>query len=81
MLLKTKNLKSIINLKKLFILSITLLTVNVAVAQEIIPEPLTETAQDSVKSNFDATKVDGVAAVVGNYIILDSDLDKKSTNN
>lgn len=77
MLLKTKNLKSIINLKKLFILSITLLTVNVAVAQEIIPEPLTETAQDSVKSNFDATKVDGVAAVVGNYIILDSDLDKE----
>lgn len=77
MLLKTKNLKSIINLKKLFILSITLLTVNVAVAQEIIPEPVTETAQDSVKSNFDATKVDGVAAVVGNYIILDSDLDKE----
>lgn len=70
-------MKSIINLKKLFILSITLLTVNVAVAQEIIPEPLTETAQDSVKSNFDATKVDGVAAVVGNYIILDSDLDKE----
>ena len=79
MLLKTNNLKFIINLKYTFILSITLLSVNVMSAQEIIEEEVQEEVTkkvDTVKNTFKAQKVDGVAAVVGDYIILDSDLDK-----
>ncbi|MFD1163348.1 peptidylprolyl isomerase [Hwangdonia seohaensis] len=79
MLLKINNLKFTINLKHIFILSITLLAVNVMAAQEIIEDEVKETAKetDTVKSNFKALKVDGVAAVVGDYIVLESDLDKE----
>lgn len=79
MLLKTNNLKFTINLKHIFILSITLLAVNVVSAQEIIEDEVKETAKktDTVKNNFKAQKVDGVAAVVGDYIVLESDLDKE----
>ncbi len=78
MLLKIKNLKFTINLKHIFVLSITLLFVNVIAAQEIIEEKEEKEAvkvTDTVKS-FTAQKVDGVGAVVGDYIILDSDIDK-----
>ena len=46
-------------------------------AQEIIPDEVEETPKpvDSVRP-FQPTKVDGVAAVVGDYIVLDSDIDK-----
>lgn len=39
---------------------------------------ITETAavQDTVKKPFKKFKVDGVAAVVGEYVVLDSDIDK-----
>ncbi|WOD42583.1 peptidylprolyl isomerase [Hwangdonia lutea] len=72
-------MKFTINLKHIFILSITLLTVNVMAAQEIIEDEVKETAKqtDTVKGNFEPVKVDGVAAVVGNYIVLESDLDKE----
>ncbi len=78
MLLKTNNLKFINNLKHILVLSITLLVVNVMSAQEIIEDEVKETTKkvDTIKSSFNAKKVDGVAAVVGDYIILDSDLDK-----
>ena len=29
-----------------------------------------------IKSSFKRTKIDGVSAVVGDYVILDSDIDK-----
>ncbi len=71
-------MKFITNLKRILVLSITLLVVNVMSAQEIIEDEVKDTVKktDTVKSAFNAKKVDGVAAVVGDYIILDSDLDK-----
>lgn len=74
--LKTNNLKFIINLKHLIALSLTLFVANGIVAQEIIKETEKETKSvDSIKP-FIEQKVDGVAAVVGDYIVLDSDIDK-----
>ncbi|NCO62973.1 MAG: peptidylprolyl isomerase [Flavobacteriales bacterium] len=86
--LKTNNLKFIINLKLIFTIFITFIALNVISAQEIIQEPVkdTITPQENVKlesqitkdsiNTFKAEKVDGVAAVVGDFIILDSDVDK-----
>ena len=76
MLLKINNLKFTINLKRSLVLSVSLLCANVMISQEIIKEDEKETTQtDSIKP-FEPTKIDGVAAVVGDYIILDSDIDK-----
>ena len=47
-------------------------------AQEIIPDEVEKSSEkeaDTVKP-YTATKIDGVAAVVGDYIVLDSDIDK-----
>lgn len=70
-------MKYIINLKQLVVFIATLLFVNVTIAQEIIEDEVKEEVKtvDSVGA-FKAKKVDGVAAVVGDYIILDSDIDK-----
>ena len=78
MLLKINNLKFTINLKYITFLSITLLTINVISAQEIIEEKVEEEVAVKVDSTNTqiARKVDGVAAVVGDYIILESDVDK-----
>jgi len=49
-----------------------------AYAQEIIPDEVKEVKEkeiDSVKPST-GVKIDGVAAVVGDYIVLDSDIDK-----
>ena len=89
MLLKTINSKFIINLKYILALVITLLALHVISAQEIIEDEVKDTIKahrfsknsrtfrykDSV-NNFKPVKVDGVAAVVGDFIILDSDIDK-----
>lgn len=46
-------------------------------AQEIIPDQVEKPVEKVVDStNNAATKIDGVAAVIGDYIILDSDIDK-----
>jgi len=46
-------------------------------AQEIIDETAGDTVeQDSVKTPFTSFKVDGVAGVVGDYLILESDIDR-----
>lgn len=87
--LKINNLKFTINLKHIITLFITFIAVNVISAQEIIEDKVTDTikpeetvkalvdgvAKDST-STFVSKKVDGVAAVVGDFIILDSDVDK-----
>ncbi len=83
--LKINNLKFIINLKHLLLSSIVILSVNAISAQEIIQEgqeikadTITEKLikkLDSVNT-FKARKVDGVAAVVGDFIVLESDVDK-----
>lgn len=75
MQLQTNNLKFTNKLKHLFILFTAVFISNGLVAQEIIPDEVKEeVVQDSVKP-FQATKIDGVAAVVGEKIILDSDID------
>nr|WP_248722558.1 peptidylprolyl isomerase [Seonamhaeicola sp. ML3] len=76
MLLKTNSLKYINRC-----LIATLLFANALVAQEVIEDkpqehPI-EKKQDSVPSNFNTVKVDGIAAVVGDFIILESDIPKE----
>jgi peptidyl-prolyl cis-trans isomerase SurA len=76
MQLKTINLKFTTNIK-LTLTLLTLLSFTVANAQEIIEDKVPEPKViDSTASN-QRVKVDGVAAVVGDYIILDSDIDKE----
>ena len=78
MRLKTKNSKSIIKLRVLLII-LAIFISGPAVSQEIIPDKQEEETpkkvQDSVNP-FKPFKVDGVAAVIGDYIVLDSDIDK-----
>jgi len=77
MLLKINNLKSIINFKHIYLLCISLIFNTISYAQEIIPEEVKEKTivQDTVK-NTAVVKIDGVAAVVGEFVVLDSDIDK-----
>ncbi len=61
------------------LLLITILSVNLIAAQEIIEEEVKEDVVkqvDTIKSKH-AIKVDGVAAVVGDYIVLESDVNKE----
>ena len=75
--LKTINLKYIINSK--FILSLlALLSYQISNAQEIIEDEVPEPkVVDTTKSNNERVKVDGVVAVVGDFVVLDSDIDKE----
>ena len=81
MRLKIKNLKFINNLK---FITVALLGIGQAVfSQEIIddavekaePTSIVETKAE-VKGNHNKKKVDAVAAVVGDFIVLESDVDK-----
>ena len=77
MQLKINNSKSIIKLKKILFI----LTLFIAVstnAQEIVEDKEEEAPEKVIDSvnPFKPVKVDGVAAVVGDYIVLDSDIDK-----
>lgn len=78
MQLKITNLRSTIKLRS-FLLSITALFSISLSAQEII-EDIKEKEQSKVVIDsvnpFKPFKIDGVAAVVGDYIVLDSDIDK-----
>jgi len=89
MLLKTNNLRFTINLKYILALSIILTTIHNSTAQEVIEDEVDKTIETSISNNLEATnslpdsvnsfkpiKVDGVAAVVGDYIILESDIDQ-----
>nr|WP_055435327.1 peptidylprolyl isomerase [Lacinutrix algicola] len=76
MQLKINNLKFTINLKHIIAVCLTLFVANGILAQEIIDETIKkEEVVDSIKPTTDI-KVDGVSAVVGDYIILESDIDK-----
>jgi len=78
MQLKTTNLKSIIKQAAILIFTAAIGTAN---AQEIVVTDSTainekaEVKKDSVKT-FQKFKVDGVAAVVGDFVVLESDIDK-----
>ncbi|MFV9551494.1 peptidylprolyl isomerase [Algibacter sp. PT7-4] len=76
--LKTNNLKYTINHKQLLALCVTLLLASFANAQEIIEDEVKAVTKkvDSVDASK-ATKVDGVAAVVGDFIVLESDIQKE----
>ncbi|WP_425545877.1 peptidylprolyl isomerase [Aquimarina litoralis] len=76
MLLKTNNLKSII--KNSICLSI-LLMANASIkiySQEIIEDEKKEeiAQEDTTDKSFQKIKIDGVAAVIGEYVILESDI-------
>lgn len=82
MRLKTRNLKSTINKKLLFLLM--LVTVFSLQAQEIIEdEPSVDTNAKKINKDVDSTgafkaiKIDAVEGVVGDYIVLNSDIDKE----
>ncbi|WP_339895525.1 peptidylprolyl isomerase [uncultured Algibacter sp.] len=76
--LKTNNLKFTINLKHVLALFVVLITASTTNAQEIIEDEVKEVAKkvDSVDTS-NARKVDGVAAVVGDFIVLESDIQKE----
>lgn len=77
MQLKTINLKSTIR-TTLFSVVVTVLSFNSITSQEIIEEETIEPKYEKdTLQNSDRIKIDGVAAVVGDYIILDSDVDKE----
>lgn len=79
MRLKINNLKSIINLEHSAIIFSTLISLNVLTAQEIIEDKVKEEVAKKVDTTKtkNAIKVDGVAAVVGDYIVLESDVSKE----
>ncbi|KAA5823501.1 peptidylprolyl isomerase [Algibacter amylolyticus] len=79
MRLKTNNLKYTINLKYVFSLCVALVTANAVNAQEIIEDEVKEVVTKKVDSvdTSNARKVDGVAAVVGDFIVLESDIQKE----
>lgn len=74
MLLKTNNLKFT---TRTFLLALVMLLPLALTAQEIIEDEKQETEKkvDSVLT-AGAEKLDGVAAVVGDYVVLDSDIDR-----
>ena len=73
MQLKTKSMKCINSIKALFI-GIVAMSAVVTNAQEILPEIAPTIVKDTVKK-FSRQKIDGIIATVGDYIILDSDID------
>jgi peptidyl-prolyl cis-trans isomerase SurA len=77
--LKINSLKSTNNLKYLIALSLTLLVTNVLVAQEIIEDKVESVAVAKIDSTeaFKPRKIDGIAAVVGDFIVLDSNILKE----
>jgi peptidyl-prolyl cis-trans isomerase SurA len=73
MLLKTIQMKSINN-KIALTFFLLLFSSGIAIAQEIIKESVVDTMKINEPSQ--KLKIDGVIAKVGDYIILDSDIDK-----
>jgi peptidyl-prolyl cis-trans isomerase SurA len=75
MLLKTKNLKllnKIITFSYFFIVSVF------AYSQEIINDPVSEKPEEVIVDSLNQRiKIDGVAAVIGDFVVLDSDIDKQ----
>ncbi|MBT8310881.1 MAG: peptidylprolyl isomerase [Flavobacteriaceae bacterium] len=80
MLLRTTNSRSLINRQTFIFILVMTLGFQVMNAQEVIETDSTEVAEslpDTLKNPFIPIKVDGVAAVVGDFVVLDSDIDKE----
>ncbi len=80
--LKIRSLRFSINIKLLFLL--LFVTVYSVRAQEIIEDEPTDKQTDKIQEKavdstdgFKAVKIDAVAGVVGDYIVLNSDIDKE----
>jgi len=76
MQLKTNNLKFLTKVKY-FVLSILMLTSFTTMAQEIIEDKKEEKKVEKKIDTSQRIKLDGVAAVIGDYVVLDSDIDKR----
>ena len=77
MQLKTKNLKFI---TKYYVLGFCLLISLSSFSQEIIEETVeVEAPKETVNDTVQRVKLDGVAAVIGDFVILDSDIDRQFT--
>ena len=75
--LKTKILKYI---TKYYVLGLCLFTTLFSFSQEIIEESVEVKApKTSMVDTIQRVKIDGVAAVIGDFVILDSDIDKQFT--
>ena len=75
--LKIKNLKFII---KYYVLGFCLLISLSSFSQEIIEETVeVEAPKETVNDTVQRVKLDGVAAVIGDFVILDSDIDRQFT--
>ena len=74
--LKIKNLKFIINS---YVLGFCFLTTLSSFSQEIIEDEIVETPQATVVDSVQRIKLDGVNAVIGDFVILNSDIDKQFT--
>ena len=77
MQLKTNNLKSITK-SVITAVVVILCAVNISVSQEIIEDvvDVSQKQRDTTTTNG-RKKVDGVAAVIGDFVVLDSDIDKE----
>ena len=74
--LKIKNLKFII---KSYVLAFCFLTSFSSFSQEIIEDEKVETPQPTVVDSVQRIKLDGVNAEIGDFVILNSDIDKQFT--
>ena len=75
--LKIKNLKYI---TKYYLLGFCMFTTLFSFSQEIIEETVeVEAPKTSIVDTIQRVKIDGVAAVIGDFVILDSDIDKQFT--
>lgn len=74
--LKMKNLKFIIKPQAL-IFGLCVFTLGYANSQEILEDNESKVSNDKKVDSTQLIKVDGVAAVVGDFVILDSDIDKQ----
>ena len=74
--LKTNNLKFLTKVKY-FVLSMLMLTSFTTMAQEIIEDKKEEKKVEKKIDPSQRIKLDGVAAVIGDYVVLDSDIDKR----
>ncbi|TXG34536.1 peptidylprolyl isomerase [Seonamhaeicola maritimus] len=80
MLLKTNNLKFINNQILYKVFFIALISINALSAQEIIEDKKEEKPiekKEKVLGDFKPVKVDGVASVIGDFIVLESDVPKR----
>ncbi len=71
---KTNNLKSIT--KNMFVLGLSLVGMGATAQETINTEDVASAVKDTASIVQPGFKVDGVAAVVGEYVILDSDISK-----